>query len=163
MDGEAGEEEAGRKALVIDTNVIISSMLRETGYTRKVLIVLATLYPTYTPRYAIEEIHKHTLYLAEEKGIPREKQDALLEMITRDIIIVNEEWYREYIQAARQLVEDPGDIDFVALSLKLRIIYREVAIVTWNMGDYRKEALREKGISVLTPKEAAKSLLPSTI
>ncbi len=68
MDGEAGEEEAGRKALVIDTNVIISSMLRESGYTRRVLILLAALYPAYTPRYAVEEIHKHSLYLAEEKG-----------------------------------------------------------------------------------------------
>ncbi|MEB3779437.1 MAG: PIN domain-containing protein [Desulfurococcales archaeon] len=70
MDGGEGKEETSQKALVIDTNIIISSMLKEAGYTRRVLLLLSALYPTYTPKHAIEEIHRHAQYLAERKGIP---------------------------------------------------------------------------------------------
>ena len=161
MDGEAGEERAGKKAFVIDTNVIISAMLKETGYTRRILTLLTELYPTYTPEYAIKEIRKYADYLAEEKNLPREKQQALIKLITENINIIEERRYETYTPEAKTLTTDPGDIDFVALSLKLRETYREVVLLTWNTRDYKTGELGKRGITVLSPKDVLGAFLIS--
>ena len=43
------KEGASKEALVIDTNIIISSMIKESGYTRTILITLTEITPSYTP------------------------------------------------------------------------------------------------------------------
>ena len=93
MAGEGGEEKHSGEAIVIDTNVLISAMLKESGYTRRVLLLLAEIYPLYAPGYAIEEIQRHLHRLSERKGIPLEKMRALIALLVENIRIVNEEEY----------------------------------------------------------------------
>ena len=68
-------------------------MLKESGYTRRVLLLLAEIYPLYAPGYAIEEIQRHLHRLSERKGIPLEKMRALIALLVENIRIVNEEEY----------------------------------------------------------------------
>ncbi len=159
MAGGAGEEGAGKKALVIDTNVIISSMIKEAGYTRTILLILTASHPSYTPEYALREIEKYAGFLAERKNIPFSKQKALLKIVTGNIEIVKEGHYKEEIERARLYVNDPGDMDFVALAIKLQERYTEVVILTYNRKDYKVEELMKRGVRVLTPAEAVRILL----
>jgi predicted nucleic acid-binding protein len=159
MARRTSKEGTSKKALIIDTNVIISSMIKTTGYTRTILLTLTATHPSYTPEHAIREIEKHSLFLAEKKNIPVTKQRALLKILTSNIKTISEDHYKEKTQEAKNYVKDPGDTDFVALALKLRENYREIAIITWNTKDYKKQKLRKAGIRVLTPSEALRELL----
>ena len=163
MAGEQGEGKPGREketAVVVDTNIIISSLLKEAGYTRRTLILLSELYPTYTPRIALEEIKRHAQTLTKKKGRPWEELKALLEIVIADVEVVDPEMYNRYMEEAQDLVSDPGDADFAALALKLREQYGNILILTWNKKDYDQKGLKKKEIIVATPPEAIKILLP---
>ena len=163
MVGGRGEEKSGKKVVVIDTNVLISAMLKESGYTRRLLLLLVEFYPVYIPGYALEEIRRHIHRLAERRGIPLEKLRALIALLTEDIRVVDAEEYTPYLSEAKTLVRDPGDTDFAAASLMLRQEYDEVVLLTWNTRDYDGRGLRRRGIRVLTPREAARELIPCQI
>ncbi len=159
----SSKEKSSGKAIVIDTNILISSMLKESGYTRRILLLLVEFYPVYTPSYALEEIKRHLHRLAERKGIPPERLRALITLLTEDLRVVDEREYAPYLSEAKALVHDPGDTDFVATSLMLRQKYAEVILLTWNTRDYDRRNLKKKGITVLTPREAARELIPFQI
>ena len=162
MAREEGEEKPNREktAIVVDTNIIISSLLKETGYTRRTLILLSELYPAYTPRSALEEIKRHAQTLTEKKGRPWEELETLLEIVIAGMEVVDPETYNRYMEEAQDLVFDPGDADFAALALKLRERYGNILILTWNKKDYDQKGLKRKKIIVATPPEATEKLLP---
>jgi len=159
MAGGTSKEGASKEALVIDTNIIISSMIKESGYTRTILITLTEITPSYTPEHALKEIEKHAQFLAKRKGIPLHKQEALIKVLTSNIEVVGGDFYKDKLREAKQYVKDPGDIDFAALALKLRERYEHVSILTWNTRDYRVDLLEQLEIRVLTPANAVKHLI----
>ena len=163
MAGTTSKEETSRKAIVADTNILISAMLKETGYTRRTLILLTELYPTYTPTIALQEIREHAAYIAEKKKTPKENLEALIKIVTWKIQLANPHYYQDKTEQARKLVRDPGDIDFAALALKLAEKHDEVILLTWNKRDYKIPELEELKVKVLSPPEAAKTLLPLQI
>lgn len=126
---------------MVDTNIIISSLLKETGYTRRALILFSELYPTYTTEYALEEIKRHTQTLSRRKGLSWEKLRVLLELVISSIEIAGLEAFRKYVDEAQRMVLDLGDVDFAALALKLRENYHRVIILTWNKKDYDQKRL----------------------
>jgi len=154
MARKRGQEGAAPAPLVIDTNVIISAMVKEAGFTRRALLLLTTLHPAFAPRIAVEEIRSKTDYLARRKGLNPEKQQLLLATLLQGIEIVGENAYTRYLEEARRLVRDPADSDFAALALKLTEEHGEAIIITYNKRDYIVERLAEKGVKVLTPREA---------
>ena len=107
----------------------------------------------------MKEIEKHAQFLAKRKGIPLHKQEAFIQILTSNIKVVGEDFYKDKLREAKQYVKDPGDIDFTALALKLRERYEHVSILTWNIRDYRADLLEQLGIRVLTPANAVKHLV----
>ncbi len=72
MARRGGEEEAKERttrkpAIVLDTNVIISSLIRPGGFTRRVIMLLEDQADLYAPKVLLEELTKKTEYLARKK------------------------------------------------------------------------------------------------
>ena len=52
---------------MLDTNVIISSLIRPGGFTRRVIMLLEDQADLYAPKVLLEELTKKTEYLARKK------------------------------------------------------------------------------------------------
>ena len=148
-EGEGGPS----PALVLDTNTVISALIRGEGPTRRIILLAARKYPAYTVPQLLEEIERHSGFLEEKKGIPRVKLMVLLDMLLADVETM--EPGEEALAEALYYTRDPGDKHFVALALELRRRYREVVILTYNKRDYLGEELSGKGIRVMAPPEFA--------
>lgn len=156
MAGEEGEGGPG-PAVVLDTNTVISALIRGEGPTRRIILLTAKIYPSYTVPQLLEEIERHSIFLEERKGIPREKLVSLLDTLLMDVELV--EPGEEALEEAVGFTRDPGDKHFVALALELRSRYREVVILTYNKRDYLQEELSRKSIRVMAPPEFAAEYL----
>ena len=74
MAREGGEKEAKERttrktAIVLDTNIIISSLIKPGGFTRRVILLLEDQAGLYAPKTLLEELAKKTKYLARKKRV----------------------------------------------------------------------------------------------
>ncbi len=158
MAREGGEEEAKegttkRSAIVLDTNVIISSLIKPGGFTRRVILLLEDQSDLYAPKVLLEELTEKTEYLARKKNVSPAEQKHLLTLLLSSVRTVESDVIKPLIKTALRYVRDRDDAPFVALALYLQTMYDDVAILTWNMNDYMKENLERLGIKVLTPRD----------
>ena len=106
--------------LVIDTNIIISALIRE-GLTRKMI-----LFPgieLFTPEITLKEILKHKDAIIVKSKLPKDDIDKILEVLNRNIKTIPEtRWLKFYRQTTGIIgKKDPKDVPFMAVALALSV------------------------------------------
>lgn len=104
--------------LVIDTNVIISALLKK-SVTREILLFPS--FEFFLPEYALEEVEAHRGAIPKRSGLSAEEIDLLLSVILENITIVPSAEIKPHIAKADKLIgsRDRLDIPFVALALSV--------------------------------------------
>ena len=152
MAGRRAEKD--EEAVLVDTNVVISALLRQGSFTRRVIAVILLIdVPLYHPARLLDELERHFLELIRRKGLNEEKAKQFLNVILTGIRPLDKSLYEEFIEEAKLLVRDLDDAEFVAAALYPRRLYERVILLTWNKKDYKAETLARKDIMVLTPSE----------
>lgn len=102
--------------LVIDTNIIISAIVRD-SMTRKVL--LSPYFDYYTPDTAILELEKHSVLLMNKTGLDKEKIKEIIELVMDSIIIVSSDTFEKYLPIALEEMKEIDETDgpFLAMAL----------------------------------------------
>lgn len=97
--------------IVIDTNIIISALLKD-SMTRK--IILSQKFTFLTPDYTLEEIQKYEEYILEKAGISDQDFEIILSMMFEKVKIVNKEEYQNQMEVSQSMLKD---VPFLALAL----------------------------------------------
>ncbi|MBI5894227.1 MAG: PIN domain-containing protein [Deltaproteobacteria bacterium] len=104
--------------LVIDTNVIISALLKN-SVTREIL-----LFPSMEfllPEYALEEVEAHKDTISKRSGLEKEEIDIVLSVLLENITIIPAAEIKDNITKAHRIIGsiDPFDVPFAALALSI--------------------------------------------
>jgi len=131
---------------VVDTNVIIASLIKD-SVTRKFLI--ETPHTLYAPEFAITEIENHLEELI--KKTKKDKRDILLmlKLVVSNIEIVSKTETYKAMDEAIQIIgnEDKNDAPIIACAIRVNAD----GIVTYDK-DFRKQ----KRFRILIPEELIK-------
>lgn len=102
--------------LVLDTNVLIASLIKD-SVTRAILLLPDFEY--LLPEFALEEITRHRPKIARLSGLASEELDLLLSILLEAVFVVPMERIVPHLAAAEKLIgaSDPDDVPFVALAL----------------------------------------------
>jgi len=146
------ENQERPKNIIINSNILFSSLIKEEGFTRATLLFLkedASL-KFLIPKKVIEEFGMHLGEISRKAGLSirdiRFGFDKLLENVER----INENDTKEEIKQGLKYVKDESDSPFVGIALK----YKPSYILTYNKKHYKTEELKILNIFVITPKEA---------
>ena len=106
--------------LVIDTNIIISALIRE-GLTRKML-----LFPgikLVTPEITFNEIENHIGIISIKSKLPKDDIQQILYVLFKNIETIPESrWWNHYTQAEKMIGnKDPKDVPFIAVAIALTV------------------------------------------
>lgn len=106
--------------LVIDTNIIISALIRE-GLTRKML-----LFPgikLVTPEITFNEIENHIGIISTKSKLIEDDIQRILNMIVKNIETIPEPRWENYYTQAENLIgkKDPKDVPFIAVAYALKV------------------------------------------
>jgi putative PIN family toxin of toxin-antitoxin system len=106
--------------LVIDTNVVISALIRD-GLTRKML-----LFPgikLVTPEITFNEIENHLGIISTKSKLPKNDIQQILDVLSKNIETIPESrWLNHYTQAEKLIgKKDPKDIPFIAVVFTLTV------------------------------------------
>lgn len=130
--------------LVVDTNVIISALIRD-GYTRH--LVLESGHDLLSPDFLKTEIDRHRDLIMEKSGMSRAELDILLNLLLEEVDVVPLESYEGCLEDAREIMGgiDIKDVPFLALAME-----KECGI--WSDDtDFREQ----KQVPVLTTSDVA--------
>ncbi len=151
------EEDKGEiKSLIVDTNVIFSSLISSEGPTRIALVLILnnSKVRSLAPDTIIHEINKHINLLERKAELPPNLLRLSIQGLISKIELVKEEDFKSEILESINLVNDEKDSPFAGLALKAR----PSILVTFNKKDYKVNELLEMDVKVLTPTEALKEL-----
>jgi len=102
--------------IVVDTNILISSLIKD-SITREILLL--PFMDFYLPEFALEEVEAHKTKISKLSGLSRDEIDFFLDLLLENISIVPARTIRPYLKEAEKIIGDidPGDIPFIALAL----------------------------------------------
>lgn len=140
------------KSIVLNSNIFFSSLIKEEGFTRAVLLFLKEdkRLKFLIPRTVVNEFRLHVGEIARKSKLTIKDMLTGFERLIENVKQINELNLREEIKEALKYVKDEKDAPFVAVALK----YRPSYILTYNKKDYKAKKLKELSILVLNPKEA---------
>lgn len=117
---EEDKEEIGN--LVIDTNVIIASLIKSEGLTRAALVMLSRQPSVrmFMPKIFREEVSQHSDEIARKARLDSKILKLNLEELLKNITVVDEVEFKEEMTEAKEFVRDEDDTSFAALALKHR-------------------------------------------
>ncbi len=101
--------------LVIDSNVVFSSIISSKGKTRR-LMFFSSL-KLHAPELLLEEIEKHRKEIQRKSGFSEEEFDLALSLIFSRINFIESKEFEHFIPLARKVCPDPNDTEFFALAL----------------------------------------------
>lgn len=106
--------------LVIDTNIIISALIRE-GITRK--MVLFPGIKLFTPEITFNEIENHIGIITTKSKLPKDDIQQILNVLKNNIKTIPESrWWNHFNQATNVIgKKDPKDVPFIAVALALTV------------------------------------------
>lgn len=104
--------------LVIDTSVLISSLIKD-SVTREILLLPFMKF--YLPEYALEEIEVHKTKISRLSGLSLDEIDIILNLLLENISITPAQTIQPFLAEAERIIGgiDPNDIPFVALALSI--------------------------------------------
>jgi len=102
--------------LVVDTNVILSALLRNST-TRRML--LDPSFELYVPEHLCSELRAHKTEIAKRSALTEGDVSTALDMLLEGIIVVPERRFRSFIPKALEAMRgiDKDDAPFLALAL----------------------------------------------
>ena len=104
--------------LVIDTNIIISALIKD-GISRR--IIVSPLIHFVTPEYTLQEISKYEKLICKKAKLNHDEFKLLLNLIFENITIIPKKEYKAFLSPAKKSTEDINDIAFIALCLALKV------------------------------------------
>ena len=146
------ESQENPKSMIINSNILFSSLIKEEGFTRAVLLFLKDneKIKFLIPMIVVSEFKLHVGEIARKSRLSIKdvilSSDKLLENVEK----INESELEEEIKEGIKYVRDENDTPFVAVALK----YRPSYILTYNKKDYKTERLKKVDVLVVAPKEA---------
>jgi len=151
----ANEEKKDQEAVVLDTNVILASILKHKSYTRQVIIYFTDILgiETFVPEKALQEIEEHLEELAKRKKVKVDELKTAIKILLLNVNIIEKNMYQDSLGIVEECVKDPGDVDFAALAVHLAKRYKRIILLTWNKNDYKNECLRLYRVVVYAPSE----------
>ena len=132
--------------IVIDTNILLSALLRD-SMTRRLLVELE--HQLYYPEMSFHELRKHKDAVIERSGMNAEGYDQCLTMLLKKIDLVSDEQLKPFIKEAEKLIahRDPDDVVFLAAALSLS------SAVIWSED---KDFEAQDEVTVLRTKDAVR-------
>lgn len=146
-----GENSKKIEYIVIDANIVLSSLLRHEGYTQAVLSILLCSrdLKVVAPSEIIKEIEKHLYEISRRSKLPFGVVRNSLKLILKCIKSVREDEFRDEILKSLSFVKHKEDAPLAGLALK----YPPSLILTYNKKHFDSEKLEKEGVKVFTPKE----------
>lgn len=146
------EDKIETKNLVINSNIILSSVVNREGITRNSLLLLtvSNFVKTYSPDTILREIKNHSEEISRKAGIDVKNFRLAIDAAINGIEIISEKDFIPFLEKAESLVNDEKDAPFVAVALK----FKPSLIVTYNKKHFKQKELHEIGIGLATPVEA---------
>ncbi len=146
-------EEERKLAIIFDANVVIASLIKESGLNRYIITLTPIIYPSYYPEILRREVLEHIPVIAQRAGRPENEISIALESILEGLRKIESRELLPLIKESMKYVNDEEDSLYVATALYLRKNFRQVAIITWNKKDFKFWQLVKQWIRVLTPRE----------
>ncbi len=105
--------------LIIDTNVLISSLLKDST-TRQLL--LNESFEFYLPEIVIIELKKYLIYIIQKSGITEDEIKNLLNALLENLKLVPFDEYEDQMDEAMEIMGkiDEKDTQFIALALSIK-------------------------------------------
>ncbi len=143
------EEAKTIHTLVLDTNVLISSLVRSEGITRAALTILLhdESYQVIAPADVVEELRVHAEEICRKAGITQELLEGALDRLLESVKLAPLLSYQSELYKALQFVRDESDAPFAALALARS----PSTIITYNKKHFNSRGLLRRGVQVLTP------------
>ncbi len=106
--------------LVIDTNIIISSLISNS--TRRYILMNSNI-EFIAPEYTFTEILKHAGLIERKAKLPSKDVQYVVDMLFSRITIYPKEEYADCYMQAKEIMKDidPDDAPFLALAMKTRV------------------------------------------
>jgi len=149
--GEA--EEGGKLAIIFDANVVIASLIKESGLNRYIVTLTPIIYPSYYPEILRREVLKHIPVIAQKARRQENEISIALESVLERLREVESRELFQFIEESMSYVNDEEDSLYVATALYLKRSFKQVVIITWNKRDFKFWQLMRHWIRVLTPHE----------
>jgi len=149
-----GSEKPG--AIIIDTNVLFSSLVKQDGYTQALLSILLVQKDIVlaVPKSIRTEINAHIHEISRKSGLPVKVLKDVMDMTLGRIKVFGDDEFALEIKEAAGLVHHGHDAPFAGLALKLR----PSVILTYNKRHFNSYDLEKRGVKVLEPCELASYL-----
>ena len=104
--------------LVIDTNIVFSAIVRDSG-TR--VLLLNSNFILYSPEGLISELEEHREEIRLKSGLSEEKYNELMAILLSRIKLEPKEYILPFLKEAFDFSPDKDDSPFLALCLARRI------------------------------------------
>jgi putative PIN family toxin of toxin-antitoxin system len=146
------EDQEKSQNVVINSNILFSSLIKEEGFTRAVLLFLKDNKNLrfLIPQTVVNEFRFHVGEITRKSKLSMKDVITSFEKLLENVEKINELELTEKIKEGMNYVKDENDTPFVAIALK----YKPSYIMTYNKKDYKTEKLKKLDIIVVTPKEA---------
>ncbi len=102
--------------LVIDTNIVISSIIKD-SFTRR--LIFNPSIELFSPDYLLEELKNNKAEVTRKGKISEEEFQQFIQTISKIVKIVPKPIYEQYLKSASEVIEDENDWPFAALAIKL--------------------------------------------
>ena len=109
--------------IIIDTNLIISALIKRSYVLFKILDLHLKGIEILTPDYTLEEIKEHKDEILKASKLSEKDFDFIIDVLFRVIKVVKRDVYKDAEKLAKEIAKefDIDDFPFIALSLKLSI------------------------------------------
>ncbi len=102
--------------LVIDANIVMAGLLRD-SVTRR--IIITSELSLYSPPFLMEELDKHWKILLAKSGLTDSEFAMVKKILLADISIIQKPEFDKFLEEAKALAPDYGDVPYFALALLL--------------------------------------------
>ena len=104
--------------LIVDTNEIISALIRDSSSRR---ILLSPRFFFYTPDFTLDEINRYIPLITRKSSLPKRHVLLLInDLLERAQVIEFDRYKQKYLEAEKIIGSiDPDDVPFIALALSI--------------------------------------------